>query len=121
MGINPTGVSIVVGGDQSNIHRLGSKPSLVGYFFGGRVSLFVPAMNSSSIRCPSSSVYWMGGDFMKQAEGATSDPLRPLSRASLQHLIASMTIPAELGLSHTSSLSSRFRGSLPKVVPSMRM
>ena len=35
--------------------------------------------------------------------------------------MASMTTPAELGLSHTSSFSSTFSGTSPKVVPSMRM
>ena len=32
-----------------------------------------------------------------------------------------MTTPAEFGESQTSSFSSKFRGTLPKVVPSRRM
>src|SRR5512136_117342 len=91
------------------------------YFCGGKVLLFVPEMNSPRFRRASSSENWIGGDFMNMEHGATSDPLSPLSRPSLQHLMASMTMPAELGLSQTSSLHSRFSGTLPKVVPSMRM
>src|SRR4030043_1725281 len=68
-------------------------------YFAGKVSLFVPVINSSSFLRASSSEYWIGGDFIKQAEGATSVPLNSLSLASLQHLIASITTPAELGLS----------------------
>ena len=48
-------------------------------------------------------------------------PADPRSRASLTHRTASMITPAEFGESHTSSLSSRFRGTSPKLRPSMRM
>ena len=72
------------------------------------------AVASSSWNCT-------GGDFMKYAEGPTSGPPTPRSRASLAQRTASMITPAEFGESHTSSLSSRFRGTSPKLRPSMRM
>ncbi len=45
----------------------------------------------------------------------------PRSSASLAQRTASMMTPAELGESHTSSLSSRLSGTSPKLRPSMRM
>ncbi len=48
-------------------------------------------------------------------------PDKPRSSASLAHRTASMTTPAELGESQTSSFSSQLSGTLPKVVPSMRI
>ena len=45
----------------------------------------------------------------------------PLFSASLASRTASMTIPAELGESQTSSLSSTLSGTSPNDVPSMRM
>ena len=41
--------------------------------------------------------------------------------ASFAHRTASMTTPALLGLSHTSSFSSALIGTFPNVVPSIRM
>lgn len=48
-------------------------------------------------------------------------PPTPRSSASLAHRTASITTPAELGLSQTSSFSSMDSGTSPKVVPSRRM
>ena len=45
----------------------------------------------------------------------------PWSSASLAQRTASITTPAEFGESQTSSFSSTFSGTSPKVVPSMRM
>ena len=53
--------------------------------------------------------------------GPSSGPPMPRSRASLAHRTASMMTPPEFGESHTSSLSSRLRGTSPKFRPSMRM
>ena len=78
-------------------------------------------MYSSTPSRARSSGIWRGGDFMKYADGATIVPPRPLSSASLQQRIASMTTPALFGESQTSSLTSAFNGTSPKVVPSMRM
>ena len=58
---------------------------------------------------------------MKYAEGPSSGPPTPRSRASFAHRTASMITPAEFGESQTSSLSSTFRGTSPKFRPSMRM
>ena len=62
-----------------------------------------------------------GGDFLKYADGAMSAPFSPWSRPSLAQRTASMTMPAELGESQTSSFISRFSGTSPNVVPSMRI
>src|SRR5205823_14320587 len=69
----------------------------------------------------SSSRICFGGDFIRYELGASSAPAMPLFRASLAVRTASMTIPAELGESHTSSFSSQFSGTSPNAVPSMRM
>ena len=45
----------------------------------------------------------------------------PLLRASFASRTASITMPAEFGESHTSSLSSMLSGTSPKDDPSMRM
>ena len=45
----------------------------------------------------------------------------PWSMASLQQRAASMTMPAELGESHTSSLNSMLMGMSPNSRPSRRM
>ncbi len=44
-----------------------------------------------------------------------------LSSANLQHLMASITIPAEFGESSTERRNSRFIGISPKILPSIRM
>lgn len=76
----------------------------------------------SSVRLrASSSVYCTGGVFMKYEAGAVMGPFSPRSSAIFAQRTASITTPAELGESHTSSFSSRLSGTLPKVVPSMRM
>ena len=62
-----------------------------------------------------------GGDFMRYADGNSSAPPMPWSRASLARRTASMTMPAEFGESHTSSLSSATSGTSPKERPSRRM
>ena len=53
--------------------------------------------------------------------GPDGGPPIPRSSASLAQRTASITTPAELGESHTSSFSSQFSGTLPNVVPSIRM
>ena len=58
---------------------------------------------------------------MKYADGPSSGPPMPRSLASLAQRSASMMTPAEFGESHTSSLSSRFSGTSPKLRPSSRM
>ncbi len=58
---------------------------------------------------------------MNQAGGPTSAPPIPRSSASRAQRIASITTPALLGESHTSSFTSQVSGTLPKVVPSRRM
>ena len=78
-------------------------------------------MNSSTNRLASLSLYWTGGDFMKYELGASSAPPMPRSSASLAQRTASMTMPAELGESTTSSLSSTLSGTSPKERPSSRM
>jgi hypothetical protein len=78
-------------------------------------------MNRSTASWASSSAICFGGDFMRYALGPSSAPEIPLLSASFASLTASMTIPAEFGESHTSSLSSRLRGTSPKAEPSMRM
>ena len=78
-------------------------------------------MKSSTIVLATSSVYWTGGDLMKYADGPRMGPLSPLSLAILQHLIASITTPAELGLYQTSNFNYNFRGTSPKLVPSILM
>ena len=45
----------------------------------------------------------------------------PRSSAIFAQRTASITTPAELGESHTSSFTSALMGTLPKPVPSMRM
>ncbi len=50
-----------------------------------------------------------------------SAPPNPRSNASFAQRMASITTPAELGESQTSSFTSQLSGTLPKVVPSMRM
>ena len=45
----------------------------------------------------------------------------PLFSASFASRTASITIPAEFGESHTSSFSSTFSGTSPKLDPSRRM
>ena len=91
-----------------------SRPNASGLATGRR-------MNSSATRCATSSVYCAGGDFISQELGPKSEPLMPLSRASLQNRTASITMPALLGLSWTSSLSSMLRGTSPNDFPSRRM
>src|SRR5687767_5922582 len=86
-----------------------------------RVRASVPAMNDSTAsRASSSGICW-GGDFMKYDAGATIVPPSLRSSASFAQRIASMTTPALFGESQTSSFNSRFSGTSPKVVPSMRM
>src|SRR4029453_9909258 len=63
----------------------------------------------------------MGGLFMKYADGPSNGPPTPRSWATLQQRRASMITPAELGESHTSSLSSTLSGTSPKLRPSRRM
>ncbi len=58
---------------------------------------------------------------MKYAEGPMIGPLKPRSRAIFAQRMASIMTPAELGEYHTYSFASRFKGTSPKVVPSMRM
>src|SRR5215211_1756482 len=77
--------------------------------------------NSSTSSRASSSRYWMGGLFMKYADGPSNGPPMPRSWATLQQRRASMMTPAELGESHTSSLSSTLRGTSPKLRPSTRI
>ena len=86
---------------------------LGGVFFG---LAFFPYffINFSVSLLASLSVYCRGGVFMKYDEGSSRAPERPLSRASLQHLIASMTTPAEFGESSTDNLQSRNIGTSPK-------
>src|SRR5262249_22008253 len=84
-------------------------------------ALSSPRMNDSTISRASSSWYCTAGDFMKYAEGPVSGPPMPRSSASLQPRTASMITPAEFGESHTSSLSSMFSGTSPKLRPSSRM
>src|SRR5215212_804163 len=79
-----------------------------------------PANSSTSSRA-SSSRYWMGGLFMKYADGPSNGPPMPRSWATLQQRRASMMTPAELGESHTSSLSSTLSGTSPKLRPSTRI
>ena len=62
-----------------------------------------------------------GGDFIRYELGASSGPPMPLLSASLQQRTASMTMPAELGESHTSSFISTLSGTSPKAWPSTRM
>ena len=52
---------------------------------------------------------------MKYADGPSSGPPMPRSRATLQQRTASMITPAELGESHTSSLSSTLSGHVAEV------
>ena len=70
-------------------------------------------MNSSTCSRANSSGCWTGGDFMRYADGNSSAPERPLSSASLAKRTASITMPAELGESQTSSLSSTLSGTSP--------
>ena len=58
---------------------------------------------------------------MKYALGPISGPATPRSSASFAHRSASITMPAEFGLSHTSSLSSTLSGTSPKAWPSSRI
>ena len=58
---------------------------------------------------------------MNQLDGPIRGPDTPRSIATLAHRTASMTTPALLGLSQTSSLTSMLIGTSPKVVPSRRM
>src|SRR2546423_1303219 len=58
---------------------------------------------------------------MKYADGPSNGPPMPRSSASLAQRTASMITPAELGESHTSSLSSTLSGTSPKFRPSRRM
>ena len=78
-------------------------------------------MNSSTRLLASESLYCTGGDFMKYELGPSSAPPMPRSSASLMQRTASMTMPAEFGESCTSSLSSTFKGTSPKVRPSSLM
>ena len=57
------------------------------------------AMKASVMAWASASVNCVGGDFMNQAQGPGSGPPMPRSSASLAQRIASMTTPAEFGLS----------------------
>ena len=54
-------------------------------------------------------------------DGAISAPFSPWSSPSFAQRTASITMPAELGESHTSSFISRLSGTSPNVVPSIRM
>ena len=110
--------------DRSEIVRQGYKRDSRGeYVFSPNYTypsiIYLPAMKASTMSRASESEYWIGGDFIKYDDGAISAPPIPLSRANLQHLSASMTIPAEFGESQTSSLRSRFNGTSPKAVPLM--
>src|ERR687895_2859298 len=78
-------------------------------------------MNDSTMSRATESAYCTGGDFMKYELGAMRGPPTLRSSASLAHLTASMTTPAEFGESHTSSLSSMLMGISPNSRPSMRM
>jgi len=82
---------------------------------------FGDLMNSSTSSRATSSGICTGGDFLKYDDGAISAPFRPWSSPSFAQRTASMTMPAELGESHTSSFISRLSGTSPNVVPSMRM
>ena len=53
--------------------------------------------------------------------GPSSAPATPVFRASFASRTASMTMPAELGESHTSSFNSTLSGTSPKDEPSIRM
>ena len=86
-----------------------------------RIQFSLPTMNSSTMSYACESVYCTGGDFMKYADGPRMGPDNPRSFAILAHRIASMTTPAELGLSQTSSFNSTFSGTSPKLVPSSLM
>ena len=88
-----------------------------------RVEPFLPyfLMKASTSSRASSSRCWTGGDFIRYADGHSSGPEMPLSSASLIRRTASITMPAELGESHTSSLTSAVRGTSPKARPSRRM
>src|SRR3954468_18398196 len=79
------------------------------------------AMNSSVSSRACESGTCTGGDFMRYEDGPVRVPPTPLLSASLQQRTASVTIPAEFGESHTSSLSSTFRGTSPNAWPSTRM
>ena len=56
---------------------------------------------------------------MVYAEIELRIPPIPLSKASLQHLMASMAQPAEFGESSTLKRSSKFIGTSPKTRPSI--
>ena len=76
------------------------------------------ATYSITFRLASSSVNWIGGDFIKYEDGSISGPALPLSNPIFAQRIASIITPAELGESQTSNLSSMFKGASPKLVPS---
>ena len=58
---------------------------------------------------------------MRYELGPSSWPPMPWLSASLQQRTASITMPAEFGESHTSSLSSAVSGTSPNAWPSSRM
>ena len=67
-------------------------------------------------------VLGLGGykvDSVELAAYPYGDNTATMSLAILAHLIASITTPAELGLSQTSNFKSMFNGTSPKPVPSI--
>src|SRR3954468_12633725 len=85
------------------------------------LSLWYLAMNFSVLSRAMSSGTWLCGDFMRYELGPSSWPPMPLLSASLARRTASMTMPAEFGESHTSSLTSAVSGTPPNASPSRRM
>jgi hypothetical protein len=78
-------------------------------------------MKLSTMSRAASSENCTGGDFMKYALGPISGPPIPRSFASLAQRTASITTPAELGESQTSSFISTEIGTSPKLRPSRRI